>query len=335
VESPYPDIPEAKWRWLLGHAAVLRAVASRLDWLVQSPTGGAAASELRDASEDASVTAGDAGDAALVEDVCARWSEKLAARADRPGTSEEDAGKLHELAETAASALPDDPFQWLFGRVVERAAVLYGDWWVPPELGLEWKNSAWDGHDGYELTARAVPGPPPRVTLCLWPNGLGTKTFAAIPATLMHECVCHVPARQAGEIANHSPFVEGFMDFVALLLLEVDAPRIDPDLATAIQVHGHEFNRVLRSGTSPPARDRRYGHLAAQTLVNWFQSDAGLAPHDAGSELRRLAVELNTEDRGPIVKDGFVAKLTRPFPARTVQALHAWLEGRGSAADLL
>jgi hypothetical protein len=173
------------------------------------------------------------------------------------------------------------------------------------------------------------------VVLRVWLRGFGPAAYCAIPRLFAHECVCHVPARQRGAVKNTSTFAEGYMDWVAGHLVRGWLPAIAPGFETAARFHGVAFMAELARARTDEAEARRIGTDAASELSTWFQKDAGLPFAVADATVAALGVELNLVNAGLEVKDRFVSRLQPHVHESLVEPLHAWLNDRMPAAELL
>jgi hypothetical protein len=251
-------------------------------------------------------------------------------------------GALRELLSGAAGT---DPFHRLFTGITALAQAIYQDDWRTAELGMaHLRRHPRGGQDPYGVTA-ATPWPPDdlaaAVELRIQPDGFGPAAFAVVPILLIHECICHVPARQ-DRAANDSTFAEGLMDWVGYFFHDRWAVALDPELAPAARQHAEALRNVLTRGSSAEAQARRAGHRAAHILQAWFEGEPRdspiaerLSPAEAGLAVARLAVQLNTVDRSLADKDHFVSLLSVPLPPQLEDALRGWYSGRLPAAALL
>jgi len=218
----------------------------------------------------------------------------------------------------------------LFEGITWHAAQSYGECWRPPQLSLGWLPTvprpavASDPYGVAAVTDRAN-GPP--VELQIHPARLGPAAFAVIPYLLVHECVCHVPARYQGKANNASLFNEGLMDWAAKFFLEVWMPGIDPTLAQAALEHATQVDQVLLGPDTPEGAARRRGRRAADVLVMWLRTDRGRGLAEAKAWVAKLAVALNCFDEDLNRKDDFVLSLNRSWSVQLLSRLSA-VEGR-------
>jgi hypothetical protein len=255
---------------------------------------------------------GGADDLQVVGNVMEACLEDLATRAEEAGDGEAQQllVELHELVSKGTA--PDDPFQELLSGVVEQASQVYGSCWRDVSLSLLHRcahpRGASSHEDPYALTATTSVNDRARVELHIYPDEFELEAYAAIPMILVHECVCHVPARQY-EIRNASLFAEGFLDWAAIFFFDRWVAEIDAALAPAARHHGERLCAIRKRRRQVAWAERVRGQLAAEKLANWFQTELGRPWHEAQAKVALLAVELN-KVRGRLQrKDCFVSQL--------------------------
>jgi hypothetical protein len=244
---------------------------------------------------------------------------------------------IEALHSHAANADATDPFANLFDAVSARCAGAYGESWpgdVRFALGIAFPPS---GRPlvPYGLVAETRLSPPPTVTLGILPQGFGPAAYAAMPAVLVHECVCHVPARQGGEVSNSSVFAEGFMDWAARFFFERWMPEIDAGMAPAALEHALRLDAVVTRPDTREGAARLRGRRAAERVAGWLQADVGRPRAEAQAAVAKLAVELNTTEASLAVKDDLAVRLVGLGDDDTRERLERYFKGEASAADML
>ena len=340
TSSPYTDLEPMMWSNLLARAAVFYAARTRLAELCDHITrGGAVLLALLDLEMWArEVAAQGLDDASTVTSVISAWDVELAAALNRRQLDAVSRDFLSELRELVRSTGADDPFQHFFTRISTLSKTVYGEAWRAATLQVgHIGRPPREGRDPYAVTA-VTPWPPDEfsteVHLHIHPERFGPAAFAALPMLLVHECVCHVAARQ-DRAANDSTFAEGLLDWVAYRYLEVWAVKLDRELAPAARQHAESLRDVLVTADTPEGWARRVGHRAAENLRVWFETECDLDPLESPLKVAKLAVELNKVDRPLADKDAFVSVLGPPVPPSVAHALRQWESGRSSAAQLL
>ncbi len=338
--SPYTGLEPVMWSNLLARAAVFYAARTRLSELCDHISrGGAVLLALLDLEMWArEVAAQDLDDASTVTNVVSAWDVELAAALDRTQLDASSRDFLSELRELVRSTGAADPFQQIFNRISALSEIVYGEAWRSATLhvghiGMPPR----EGRDPYAVTA-VTPWPPDddetKVHLHIHPERFGPAAFAAFPMLLVHECVCHVAARQ-DRAANDSTFAEGLLDWTAYRYLEYWAVKLDRELAPAVRKHAESLRDVLAGADTPEGWARRVGHRAAEYLRVWFEVECDLDPLESPLKVARLAVELNKVDRSLADKDAFVSVLGPPVPPHVAEALRQWESGWLTAAELL
>lgn len=338
--SPYAGLEPWMWRNLLARASVFHATRARLSELCDHiDQGGAVQAALLDLEMWAQeFAANDVDDETTVTNVVAAWDRQLT---ERLGRAQLDAGArdlLAEVQELVRLASWDDPFQETFARITALASVIYGAAWRSATLGVAHiGRPPREGGDPYAVTA-STPWPPTateaEVELLIQCDRFGPAAFAALPMLLIHECICHVPARQDCA-ANDSTFAEGLMDWVAYHYHEHWAVKLDPKLAPAARLHAGSLRQLLTRANSAAGRARRIGHQAAENLRAWFEIDRGQHYQESPVSVALLAVQLNQVDRDLAAKDQFVSLLGSALPPSVEDALRAWDSGLLEAEALL
>jgi hypothetical protein len=263
----------------------------------------------------------------------------VAERLRVPSLSTVERSLLEHMAATIPDAVADDPFEALLRDIGELSRDIYRDAWIPPRLELAWRRRHprpnLPVRDPYALTASTYAAGSPTIEVSILVQRFGPAGYAAVPALLVHECVCHVAARQAGEVDNTSTFAEGFMDWVAGYFLEAWMALIDEGLANAALVHGYALRAILSETDSDASAARLEGSRGARDLAITLERDVGISHFEALARTARLGIELNVVDVPLPYKDAFIARIRRPADRHMVDALSDWVEGRVQAAELL
>lgn len=340
---PYADLEPALWRGVLARAAIYHALRTRLVALGDlAGQPGAVQSVLNDLELHVRECAADDvdDDEETVRRVVASWDSVLTQKLGMTQLEADARRLLVDAQILARQASGTDPIRRLFDRVSERAKGLYGAAWRPPTLTLSHvrshPRSAALAQDPYVVTARTPWTADPdasAVQLFIYCDAFGPAAYAALPILLVHECVCHVPARQQAA-KNDSIFAEGLLDWVAYHFLDIWAGVIDQGLSPAARMHAQKLRDVLTRPDTPTGRVRQLGHVSAETLRAWFESSCDYPPYEAKARVSVLAVELNQVDRPLTEKDVFVTKLSDPFPPDVEAALRVWEDDQDTAALL-
>jgi hypothetical protein len=338
--SPYTDLEPVMWSNLLARAAVFYAARTRLSELSDriNRDGVVLLALLGLETWAREVAARNLDDASTVTAVVTEWDVELAQALSRTQLDAESRDFLVDLRELVRSTCCDDPFQQLFARIAALSSVVYGDAWRSATLQVgHIGRPPREGRDPYAVTA-VTPWPPDKsgmeVRLHIHPDRFGPAAFAALPMLLVHECVCHVAARQ-DRAANDSTFAEGLLDWVAYRYLEYWAVKLDRELAPAARKHAESLRVVLAGADTPEGWARRVGHHAAEYLRAWFEAECEHDPLESPLRVAQLAVELNKVDRSLADKDIFVSMLGPPVPPILGAALRKWESGELTAAELL
>lgn len=341
--SPYEDLEPSTWRGLLARAAVYHATRGALEHLAElAASDTAVGSVLLQLDRAATVCSDeDNDDVALVAAVAQRWEAEIERTLGEghlePATEE----LLMQLRCLVRAASGEDPFRTLFYGIERHARALYGAAWRPTALAVAHRRThpreADLGRDPYALTA-FTPWPPDphqaRVELRVFCDRFGPAAFAVLPILLIHEFVCHVPARQ-DKVNNDSEFAEGLLDWAAYYFHHQWASKVDRELAPAARTHADQLKSVLLTPKTAAARARKAGHAAAEKLVTWFEHDCGLSPEESRMRVAALAVALNQVERPLEIKDHFVSRIAYAVPPDLEEALRSWVANTAEPAQLL
>jgi hypothetical protein len=340
---PYHGLPPEEWRRLLARAAVFHAIRGRLGRLCEMAHDAAVRAVLSRLDEAVRSCAGNAADdRAMVAAVVCTWVRAVDAIQAWQDLDAEAASLLADLKRFVRGACAEDPFAALFARIETLASQLYGAAWRPVTLTVahlpDHPRGSDRDRDPYAVTALTPwPPEPPPAEILLWicDNEFGPAAYAAIPILLIHECVCHVAARQE-KAKNDSQFAEGFLDWAGHHFLRIWAAKLDPLSATAVEEHAQQLSQVLfHTATPRERRARRLGKQAAGDLLSWFQSECRMQREEGSHRVAALAVELNRTKRPIADKDQFVSLLKLPFPPAVARKLRAWNDGRATPEELL
>ena len=273
-------------------------------------------------------------DAEALAEAAEQWSQGLKKLEDQDlGMEEREV--LREVGELIRQATPEDPYERLFVAVVDHAAAVYRDSWPGCVLDVaKLIEAPREGRDPYGVAAGTRSSPTPMIELMLWDDGLGPATWAAVPAVLVHEAVCHVAARQGGKIDNTSPFAEGFMHWAACWFFFNWVDSLDEALAQAAREHAGPLWSALTPPASSAGAARRRGARAAGRLAGWLVGGRGLARVEAEMQVARLAVALNQEEQSLALKDHFVARINSGPDRDLEQCLGGVFMGSRPPGDL-
>jgi hypothetical protein len=329
-------MPRQIWRTLLVRVVIFHATRGMIGRLCeladQVPAVRKALIELDEAAEEIATQDGDEATAVsrVVEAWCAALGRAMRRRTLPPAARElfrQMRDRLHD------GVCSEDPFVGILRNIEVQARILYGDAWRPTELTVRHLNRhprrTDPAADPYPMTAALIWPPAPdgaKIILRICPATFGPAAYAAIHMVLTHECVCHVPARQA-EAKADSAFAEGLLDWVAYHFLDAWALKLDRDCGPTLRKHADELRTVLMRDRSTRAGIARHvGHDAASNLQAWFEHRLALAPADARVWVAQLAVELNLVDRPLEIKDNLVSRLSWPLPPDLDAALRSWAD---------
>jgi hypothetical protein len=339
------QMPPEKWRDLLARAVAFHATRRMIGRLCEladrEPAVAKILLELEMSAEEVAVQDGD--DAAAVSRVVEAWwgalGEAMERRTLAPAARQLFADMRISLRDGVAS---DDPFTAMLRNIEQQAQALYGDAWRPTALSVfhirDHPRGANPAIDPYSVTAAIVWPPAPEraeIELHVYCEKFGPAAFAAVPMLLTHECVAHVPARQA-EAKADSAFAEGFLDWAAYYFLDIWAIKLDPDFGPTVRKHAQRLKTVLLGDrTTMEGIARRVGHDAAEYLQAWFEQHLLMTPDESRVRVAQLAVEINTVDRALTVKENLVSRLDWPLPPDLDDALRSWADGQMSTEKLL
>lgn len=339
---PYPKLEPHTWRNLLARATIFHAIRDQLgDLSDRALAVDAIDIAMRKINVHADEVSAAQPDACLaVVQTATAWIADLSEAARLRSIEADDAALLNrvvaQLAEvvTPASTAAPHPFAEVFTKVERRSASAYTKpHWRRPTLTLAKDSDHPRAHhfqrDPYAVSATTSPDGV--VQLVLWPAGFSPATYAVLSSILVHECICHVPARQ-DRVDNDSIFAEGLMDWAAAFFHNRWLTSLDHRLAPMARLHA----KTLREVFSPPAR--RTAELRAEELIGWFTQPSVGRPIPALAapfKVANLALSLNTTPGCLDCKDRFVSRLRRPFSRDLAGRIGAWGEGRLPPAELL
>jgi hypothetical protein len=277
-------------------------------------------------------------DEAAVTQVVTAFDVKLGSIRSMESISDTQRAVIDQVRTALCAMSGGDPLEELFGRIAQQASDLYGAAWRPAELSIAHSRSHPRGsEDPYPVTGSTVWLDEPdtaEVELQIFVERFGPAAYAALPLILIHECVCHVPARQE-KVKNDSEFAEGLMDWAACYFHDNWAAKLDPEFAQAAWTHGDRLKALLLAGRSRESRARVAGHQAVGCLQVWLQDECQMSLEQSRSHIARLAVEMNIVNESIAAKDHFVTRLSRPFEPRLEEVLRAWVNREATTDDLL
>lgn len=323
---------------MLVRGALLRALGPKLADLHESCATPAIQQAITGLHLSADAAAGAPDDSRAVALAVADWRTRVQPLALALAEDSAERLVLEEALALVQEADPSDPFAALFTSIGSHAGRLYEEDWRAPRLELEkliaHPRTPVPG-DPYGITASLTPGSPPRVTVQIHHDGFGPAAFAAMPALLAHECVCHAGAQHA-QVSNTSVFAEGFMDWAASHFLELWMPAIDAGLAPAAIEHAELLRATLCGPRTVHAAARMRGRRAAERAVTRLVARRGVPVEEARARVARLAIELNRAGAALAHKDLLVTRLNAiPYDSQAVQRLATGLASSARVADLL
>lgn len=341
-KSPYRLLEPAAWLNLLTRAAIFHASRERLSRLFDAADHPDIQNVLSELSASARNLPEDADDDTAVEAVTAAWAAAINRKLAQPKLDNSDRQLLLDLLNLVTGASLSNPLVGILEGIETRARDLYGASWRSVRLSVAPIQSHPHGQavkvsdDPYTISALTSWPPEPDVAsvqLIVY-DEFGPAAFAAVPMLLMHECICHVPARHDDDADNQSTFLEGFVDWAAHYFLSQWMGTLDPPFAAAARTHAERLKHVL-TGRPSDGTARTFGHEAADTLQTWFENTCGLTPDESKARVARLGVELNQLDHPLVLKDHFISKIYRPLPGDLAGPLRQWISGNLPTRALL
>ena len=337
------NLETSLWRTLFGRAIIFRAVRQYVAELyemavntVNHPVIDRVLDTLNDAVDSLAPNPG--SDAEFTSALATEYENRLKEIISTRQLKGDEAELLGELCSLIPETTATDPFDVLLARVCEFAARSYADYWRVPQLTVS-KRIGHPRHgppyDPYPLSAKTLVRNKVVVQLSVCPALFGPAAFAAIPFIFVHECVCHVPARQDKD-RNSSPFAEGFMAWAAWYFFQRWVVPIDPKLAPAARQHGDDLHNILKGRTDPAFGPRRSGYRNADRLMTWFHQELRQPLAEAEVRVACLAVELNLAEVELDRKDNFVVRLRAIDRDQELgDRLRAWAEGLTTAVAVI
>jgi len=350
TSCPYPELDERIWRNILARANVFHAIRTRLaDLFDRTFFSNAVDSTLRQLASIADEFSEiECNTTRAVLATLGEWRSVVARTAEFAHLDESDADLLREIENLLLEALMAsdirvvNPLDETFVKVSRLSGQVYRRYfWRKPAFSLAMEIAHLRPHhsylDPYAVSALTTSVPNAVVQLVIWPHAFGPPAYAVLPYVLIHECICHVPARQ-DRVDNGSTFAEGFMDWAAEYFYGLWLSRIDSRLAPMTEQHVAALQQVLTGASNTDASSRRVGRRRASQLVNWISGhDPGLGESRsvAKKAVVKLALTLNTTMAPLDIKDHFVSELN-PAPNPVLgERLRAWVDGQLDPADLL
>lgn len=195
--------------------------------------------------------------------------------------------------------------------------------------------------------------PTAQVMVKIPPRWLDQETIAALPRSLLHEYVAHVPqGPHAGRRLHPDAsdmFAEGWMDYIAHCIFKAALERRGPSLElgdslapTWITLHEEAAERFFRARCALADGDRtaaarREGAAAARQLHDLLRRL--IATRDSADEyLYRLSLGLNVSQLGNVARARFAAnvRLSLQRASRSdalIAPLLEWVAGRISSEE--
>jgi hypothetical protein len=327
-------------RELLAQGSILDSCAHDLGKFgdlcrADSSVAQAAFSGLRHAVQHAAATTTTDRRAVYVARV--RWASELKRLSALPSIQTSERELVQDLGRSTVTAREIDVYSSIFQFVASRAQTLYDGRWPPVEFFVRRFTHPPLRRDRYGITAETVPsaaGSPLSVILKIDPRAFGPDAFAAMPALLAHECVCHVAARPVGTVDNLSVFAEGFMDWAADFfgqMWRVDLGALGP----ATQEHAPRIFEAIAQSAPQGAAVRNLGRRSAHRLTQRLQRHHGLSPDAANAATANFAVRLNLVDEPILRKDKLVRDLDREGEGPLADHVLEALRGLRDSADVL
>ena len=203
------------------------------------------------------------------------------------------------------------------------------------------------------ITAHVEPGDPKCVTLTVNLQKLTWTSLRAVSYLLLHECLIHLHERERAAVSvrpdANDPFAEGWMDWIALSVLEEalrgegPAAQLSEELLmlssepqAARDAHSHRLDASRSRDDAFRIKLRRGAEVAEHTLRLLKRLPA--SAESAWETLLQLSLDLNREDIAPLDRHAWIDKLYLELsPAANLRrpALHerlipAFLEYRKS-----
>lgn len=342
--SPNPGVNPVEYGSIFGRAVVFNSCRSCLDEIyseaLTSTRIESALSVLKTLSKDISAGADSLND--IATQTSCDWARHLDGALVGAAVTDSESNLIRQVLILLRQGSDiQDPFKRLAEGVEANCRILYREAWPIPDFAVVLKRrhprSHWYPGDPYPVTGETQGS---SVRLVISSDEFGPVAFAVLPQILIHEYVCHVPARQDGN-SNTSLFAEGLMDWVAEFFHDQWIALLDADLAVAATIHSRHLREVVLSDSSHPAvRARQAGHRAAERLAVWLQTS--LSPAEMWTRemaiigVARLAICLNREEASLGRKNLFVSRLTvTPYSAEFASMLRRWFETEATVAQLL
>ena len=313
----------------------MRAAATRLGPLIDWRSQSAVADVLSGLEAAAAAGSSARSDQEAVDIAADAWGRRLSEKLAGESLAAGERALFGAIARDLATVRADDPFTEIFDAVTERAATLYEHNWPPTGLAMSFQPQ-YHGQDKYGLRAAVRAGATgPEIKLVPYLDEFGPEAYAALPCALAHECVCHVPAQQLGEVDNASLFAEGFMDWAATYWLKVWAARLPKGFAELVPRHEPYYRAALVAVPSEERTARLAGRRAAQHLSTLLQNHHGQTLERAESRVATLAVRANVFEARLRRKEEFVDGVDCESDDPLQEPLLGVLKGKRSVAELL
>jgi hypothetical protein len=335
---PYPGISDPEvWRELLARGAMLRATQANLSEIIARSSSISVDNAMSGFALAARTAAGVANDNRAVGAAAAEWQTRLAPLITGRGIDSAERKLFKTLSRDLQSVHSGDPFGEMFRLVAAWSAVLYGESW-PDDVSLDvafGRRHPRRRQDHYGLAALAsATAAGPCVTLVLYPDDFGPEAYAVLPYVFAHECVCHVAARQLGEVNNSSLFAEGFMDWATSYWLAVWMGGLPLGLGALVEEHEPIYRAALLAEATDEAIGRGAGRRIAAYLSRQLSAHHGLDKGLAGERVARFAVEMNVAEASLAAKDDVLDRIDIRADVAIPEPLLGALEGKRLVDDI-
>ena len=279
---------------------------------------------------------GSADEQSAAQEAMATWIGYLDRRLGRTDLSEPELITLSAVRAGCNDPL-DNPIQAIFDFVARRAGLLYDKAWPNVRFRVaRLGEHPREGRDPFGISGLTMADQQrAEVRLQLHLPSLGPRLFAAIPACLVHECICHVASPRFPRADNESMFAEGFMDWAASFYLRDWEADLPSGLSAVAALEEQELQSVWRQSTSGAAIMRQGGRQAAALLATALQRHHDHSREDAHATVASFAVQMNLVEASLAVKDRWVSELPPSDQSPLAATLLNALKGLIAPADLL
>jgi hypothetical protein len=315
----------------------MRAVARHLGVLIDSRSQRAVADVISGLSAAASQGGNASSDQAAVDAAAKVWKQRIRQELANRALAPSERGLFELLlADLEGVVRADDPFAEIFAAVSGCAATVYEHNWPAKARLVMRYESYYNRPDNYGVRAAMLAGEEgPEVKLVPYLDRFGPEAYAALPCALAHECVCHVPAQQLGDVDNESLFAEGFMDYAASCWVKTWAAGLPTGFADLIPDHEQRYRDAILAAAPERATARKGGRRVARHLSRLLQNPHGYSVSRADERVASLAVRLNSYEAPLLAKEEFLDGIDYESDGPLPEPLLGALKGERPIADIM